>query len=276
MTSTLSQKANQFRKEILSMIYKSKSGHLGGSFSLIDFLTVLYFGKDNKNTTFFNTDTDANADTNDYLILSKAHCAPALYSVLGEIGYIDKKEFDTLRQVNNLLQGHATNKIPGVKISGGSLGQGLSAGNGIALGLRTNNKDNKIWVLMGDGEIQEGQVWEAAMTTAHYKLNNVRALIDKNNIQIDGTTKDIMNVNSIEEKFKSFGWEIISIDDGNNIEQLIKTLNQVNSYSGEKPLAIISNTIKGKGVSFMEDTNAWHGKAPSDEEYKKAMGELNI
>lgn len=211
--------------------------------------------------------------TRDRLVLSKGHCAPALYSVLAERGFFDKAELKKLRKINGMLQGHPDmNKIPGVDMTTGSLGQGLSVANGMALASKMNSEGVRVYCICGDGEIQEGQIWEAAMTASHYKLDNLCVIVDNNNLQIDGKVSDVMNIYPIDEKFKSFGFEVMNVD-GHNMEEIISALEKAKNIKG-KPTAIIANTVKGKGVSFMENEVAWHGKAPNDEQYEIAIKEL--
>lgn len=263
----LKKKANEVRKGIIEAVYGAKSGHPGGSLSCADILTVLYFNQMNIDP---NKPRD---DARDRFVLSKGHAAPALYSVLANAGYFDSNELANLRHLESNLQGHPDmNKISGVDASTGSLGQGLSIANGMALSSKINSKGIRVYCLLGDGEIQEGQIWEAAMSASHYKLDNLCVIVDNNNLQIDGSVQDVMSPYPIDEKFKSFGFNIINID-GHNIEQIIKALETAKTIK-EKPTAIIAKTIKGKGVSFMENQAGWHGKAPNEEEYKKALKEL--
>ena len=209
----------------------------------------------------------------DRLVLSKGHTAPALYSTLALRGFFDINELKTLRNINSKLQGHPDMKnIPGVDASTGSLGQGLSIANGMALASKMDSEGVRVYCICGDGEIEEGQIWEAAMTSSHYKLDNLCLIVDNNNLQIDGAVSDVMNIYPIDEKFKSFGFEVINVD-GHNIPELISAFEQAKKVKG-KPTVIIANTIKGKGVSFMENEAGWHGKAPNEEEYKQAMKEL--
>lgn len=211
--------------------------------------------------------------TRDRLVLSKGHCAPALYSVLAERGFFDKAELKKLRKINEMLQGHPDmNKIPGVDMTTGSLGQGLSVANGMALASKMNSEGVRVYCICGDGEIQEGQIWEAAMTASHYKLDNLCVIVDNNNLQIDGKVRDVMNIYPIDEKFKSFGFEVMNVD-GHNMEEIISAFEKAKNIKG-KPTVIIANTVKGKGVSFMENEAAWHGKAPNDEQYEIAIKEL--
>ena len=213
------------------------------------------------------------AKERDRLVLSKGHTSPALYSVLAEKGFFDKELLKTFRNLDSILQGHPDmKKIPGVDMSTGSLGQGLSAANGMAMASKMDGEGIRVYCICGDGEIQEGQIWEAAMTAAHYKLDNLCVIIDNNNLQIDGKVNDVMSVYPIDEKFKSFGFATINID-GHNIEEIIRAFETAKNVKG-RPTAIIANTIKGKGVSFMEDQAEWHGKAPNEEQYKIAIEEL--
>ena len=209
----------------------------------------------------------------DRFVLSKGHVAPALYSVLAERGYFDKEELKSLRHIGSMLQGHPDmRKTPGVDMSTGSLGQGLSVANGMAMASKLNRDGIRVYCLCGDGELQEGQIWEAAMTASHYKLDNLCLIIDNNNLQIDGKVNEVMSIYPIDEKFKSFGFEVIKID-GHNMQEIIDAFDVAKGVKG-KPTVIIANTIKGKGVSYMENEVGWHGKAPKEEEYKQAMEEL--
>ncbi|EKE02460.1 MAG: hypothetical protein ACD_20C00383G0012 [uncultured bacterium] len=269
----LSQISKRLREYIVSMIHTAKSGHTGGSLSAVDILTVLYF----KHLTHYKDwDKDPNWQERDRFVLSKGHASPALYAVLAESGYFSIDELKTFRAINSRLQGHPSyGKIPGVEVSTGSLGQGLSLANGIALGLRLNNKSSRVYCLLGDGETQEGQVWEAAMSSAHYKLSNLTAIVDRNCLQIDGNTECIMSLEPVEEKWKAFGWQVIKIN-GHDHQEIYDALQRSVSLSQEKnsPVVIIADTIKGKGVSFMENNASWHGKAPNDEELRKALEEI--
>ncbi len=256
----LQAKANELRKDIIKMIYSAQSGHPGGSLSVIDILTTIYFDG------FLNYDSQNPEDENrDYCILSKGHAAPALYAVLSEAGFFSKDEFFNLRQVDSLLQWHPTRTVPGYDVSQGSLGQGLSIANGIALAKR----DKKVFCVMWDGELQEWQIWEAVMSSSHFGLDNLVAIVDKNNLQIDGETKNIMNVGNIIKKFQAFDWETIEID-GHNFDDIKNALKKAIAVKG-KPCVIVANTIKGKGVSFMENNAWWHGKAPNEDEYNQIM-----
>ena len=263
----LQKYANRIRQGVIKAVYSAKSGHPGGSLSIAEILAVLYFNQmniDKKNPK---------AKGRDRLVLSKGHTAPALYSALALRGFFDMDELSNFRNINSNLQGHPDMKnIPGVDASTGSLGQGLSIANGMALGSKQDSEGVRVYCICGDGEIQEGHIWEAAMTASHYKLDNLCLIIDNNNLQIDGKVNEVMSVYPIDEKFKSFGFETINVD-GHNIQELISAFEQAKKVKG-KPTAIIANTIKGKGVSFMENEASWHGKAPNEEQYKQAMKEL--
>lgn len=260
--------ANDIRIDIIKQVYNAGSGHPGGSLSCVDILTVLYFNQMNIN------EKEPNAPSRDRFVLSKGHCAPALYACLAKKGFFDKEELEGFRKINGELQGHPDkNKVCGVDMSTGSLGQGLSVANGMALASKINHDGYRVYCLLGDGEIEEGQVWEAAMTASKYKLDNLCAIVDYNNLQIDGTVEEVKGLNNLEGKFKSFGFNTIVID-GHNMEQLIDSFETAKISKG-KPTVIIAKTIKGKGVSFMENKAEWHGKAPSYEEYELAIKELS-
>lgn len=263
----LQKYANRIRQGVIKAVYSAKSGHPGGSLSIAEILAVLYFNQMNID------EKNPKAKERDRLVLSKGHTAPALYSALALRGFFDMDELNHFRNINSILQGHPDMKnIPGVDASTGSLGQGLSIANGMALGSKQDSEGVRVYCICGDGEIQEGQIWEAAMTASHYKLDNLCLIIDNNNLQIDGKVNEVMSVYPIDEKFKSFGFETINVD-GHNIQELISAFEQAKKVKG-KPTAIIANTIKGKGVSFMENEADWHGKAPNEEQYKQAMQEL--
>lgn len=251
------------------MIGAAGSGHPGGSLSAIDILTALYFGG------VLRHDASAPKDgARDRFILSKGHAAPALYATLAHAGYFPIDELKTLRKLGSRLQGHPDmTLLPGIEVSTGSLGQGLSIACGIACGLRLNNNSANVFTLLGDGECEEGQVWEAAMFAAHQKLDNVVAIIDNNGLQIDGCVEDVCNPGDLGEKFRAFGWDVYSVD-GHDIDALIKTLNTAKDKTVGVPKVIIAHTVKGKGVSFMEDNAGWHGKAPNAEELERALQEL--
>lgn len=263
----LTKIATNIRKDIVEMLTESASGHPGGSLSAADILTALYFD-------IMNIDPEnPKMEDRDRFVLSKGHAAPVLYAALAERGFIKKEKLKTLRKINSSLQGHPNmNQTPGVDMSTGSLGQGLSAANGMALAGKLDNKDYKVFVYLGDGELQEGQVWEAAMTSAHYKLDNIIAFVDYNGLQIDGDVSKVMNVNPIDEKFKAFGWNVLTID-GHSFDEIFKSIDEAKSVKN-KPTMIIAKTIKGKGISFMENQASWHGTAPSKEQCESAIKEL--
>ena len=263
----LAEKARRIRINALKAIHAAKSGHPGGSLSSADILATLYFGElniDPKNPKM--TDRDK-------FVLSKGHAVPALYAALGERGFYEVSEIMTLRQVGSKFQGHPNmNKVPGIEMSTGSLGQGFSAAVGMAVAGKIDKNPGRVYVLTGDGELQEGIVWEAAMQASHRKLDNLVAIVDLNGLQIDGKVNDVKCVCPVDEKFRSFGWNVISVD-GHNFEELTTAFSEAKSSKGV-PTAIIAHTHKGKGVSFMEDNAGWHGKAPSDEELATAIEEL--
>ncbi len=260
--------ATNVRKGIIEEVYSAKSGHPGGALSIADILTVLYFNQ-------MNIDEKKPNDPNrDRLVLSKGHASAALYSVLAEKGYFDKELLKTFRKIDGELQGHPEMKhIPGVDMTTGSLGQGLSAAVGMAIASKMDNAGCKIYCIVGDGEIEEGQIWEAAMAASKNKLDNLCVILDNNNLQIDGEIEKVGGMNNITEKFISFGFNTINID-GHNMDSIIDAVTTAKQTKG-KPTIIIAKTIKGKGVSFMENQASWHGKAPSEEEYNLAMEELN-
>ena len=259
--------AKDIRKGIIEAVYSGKSGHPGGSLSIADIMTVLYFYEMNINP---ENPKDENRDR---LVLSKGHCAPALYSTLANRGYFNIEKLKTLRHIDSRLQGHPDmKKIPGVDMTTGSLGQGLSAANGMAIAGKLDKKDYRVYCIMGDGEIEEGQVWEAAMASNKYKLDNLCVIVDNNNLQIDGTIEEVMSSYPIDEKFKSFGFQVININ-GHNYQEIIDAFDVARNIKG-KPVCIIAKTVKGKGVSFMENKVEWHGKAPNEEQYMQALKEL--
>lgn len=260
--------ANDIRIGVIEAVYSAKSGHPGGSLSCADILTVLYFNQMNIN------EKEPNAKVRDRFVLSKGHCSPALYSTLARKGYFEKEKLLTFRNIESNLQGHPDmNKVPGVDMTSGSLGQGLSVANGMALASKLNGDGYRVYCLLGDGEIEEGQVWEAAMTSNKYKLDNLCVIVDNNNLQIDGKIEEVKGLTNIGDKFKSFGFEVLQID-GNNIEELLNAFNVAKQIKG-RPTVIIAKTIKGKGVSFMENKVEWHGRAPKEEEYKQAIEGLS-
>lgn len=263
----LAEKARKIRINALKAIHAAKSGHPGGSLSSADILATLYFGElniDPKNPKM--TDRDK-------FVLSKGHAVPALYAALGERGFYEVSEMMTLRQVGSKFQGHPNmSKVPGIEMSTGSLGQGFSAAVGMAIAGKIDKNPGRVYALTGDGELQEGIVWEAAMQAAHRKLDNLVAIVDLNGLQIDGKVSDVKCVCPVDEKFRSFGWNVINVD-GHNFEELTTAFDEAKKCGGV-PTAIIAHTHKGKGVSFMEDNAGWHGKAPSDEELAAAIEEL--
>ena len=263
----LMKKANEIRKSALTEVYSANSGHPGGSLSIADILAYLFFEKMN-----INKDNPKDPDR-DRFVLSKGHTAPALYAVLAEKGYFPKEDLKTFRRCESYLQGHPDMKgVPGVDMSTGSLGLGVSAACGMAKSAKISNKDYKVYAILGDGEIQEGQVWEAAMFACHYKLDNLCLFIDYNGLQIDGDIKQVMNPTPIDKKFLAFGFNVINIDghDFDAIENAVKHAEEVK----DKPTAVICKTVKGKGVSFMENKAEWHGTAPNKEQYEQAIAEL--
>ena len=259
--------AKDIRLGIIEAVYSAKSGHPGGSLSIADIMTVLYFNEmniDNENP---------NWEDRDRLVLSKGHCTPALYSTLANRGFFPIEDLKTFRNINSNLQGHPDMKhIPGVDMTTGSLGQGLSSANGMAISAKLDNKNYRVYCILGDGELEEGQVWEAAMTSSKYKLDNLCVIIDNNDLQLSGTVEEIMDLKQIDEKFKSFGFQIIKID-GHDIEEIKKAFEVARNIKG-KPTCIIAKTVKGKGVSFMENQVGWHGKAPNEEQYEEAKKEI--
>lgn len=260
-------KACKVRMGIIEGVYNAKCGHPGGSLSIADTLTYIYEMKmnvDPKNPTMKDRDR---------LVLSKGHTAPALYSVLANKGFFPLDDLKTLRHIDSYLQGHPVmNKIPGVDMSTGSLGQGISAACGMALSGKISDETYKVYTILGDGEIEEGQVWEAAMFAAHYQLDNLVAVIDNNGLQIDGKIKDVMSPYPIDEKFRAFGWHVIVID-GHNFDEINKAFEEAETVANQ-PVAIIQKSVKGKGVSYMENQVSWHGAAPNEEQYNIAMAEL--
>lgn len=263
----LEEKAKEVRKGIIEAVYSNKSGHPGGSLSISDIMTVLYFNQMNID------ENNPKWEDRDRLVLSKGHCSPALYSCLANRGFFDVENLKTFRNINSNLQGHPDmNKVLGVDMTSGSLGQGLSVANGIAISGKLDNRDYRVYCILGDGEIEEGQIWEAAMASSKYKLDNLCVIVDNNNLQIDGTIEEVMSSYPIDEKFKSFGFQVINID-GHSIQEIIDAFDVAKNVKG-KPTCIIAKTIKGKGVSFMENQVGWHGKAPNEEQYKLAIEEL--
>ena len=256
------------RQNVIKMVYNAKSGHIGGSLSSCEIMTVL-FHKCMKHALGGKNTSDY--EIRDRFVLSKGHISPLYYSVLSQIGFIPKDELMTFRKLGSRLQGHPSLYCPGVEVATGSLGQGLSIACGKAISLKLDNNPAHVFVLLGDGELQEGSIWEAMMQAPHRKLNNLTAIIDRNRLQIDGCRESVKALDNLQEKIKAFNWNVIEID-GHNIQEIYLALES--SKSSDKPTAIIANTTKGKGVSFMENNAAWHGKAPSQEDYEKAMMEL--
>lgn len=267
-TEALKRIAIEVRKGIIEEVYNAKSGHPGGSLSCADILTVLYFNQ-------MNIEPEKPHDPNrDRFVLSKGHASPALYSVLAEKGYFDKELLQTFRKIGSNLQGHPDmRKVEGVDMTTGSLGQGISAAVGMALASKMDRAGCKVYCLLGDGELEEGQVWEALTAASKNNLDNLCVIVDNNNLQIDGEIDKVGGMNNLTEKFMSFGFNVINID-GHNIDSIIDAFATAKQTKG-RPSVIIAKTIKGKGVSFMENQASWHGKAPSEEEYNRAMEELN-
>ena len=264
----LKKKANEVRRGILTAVHAAKSGHPGGSLSAADIFTYLYFEE-------MNIDPSRpDMEGRDRFVLSKGHNAPGLYAVLAERGYFPKKDLLTLRQIGSYLQGHPDMKhIKGVDMSSGSLGQGISAAVGMALSAKLSNESYRVYTLLGDGEIQEGQVWEAAMFAGFRKLDNLVVIVDNNGLQIDGKVDEVCSPYPIDKKFEAFNFHVINVADGNDMDQLRAAFDEAKATKG-MPTAIIMKTVKGKGVSFMENQVGWHGKAPNDEQYAQAMEEL--
>ena len=260
--------ACKVRMHAIEGVFNAKSGHPGGSLSAADIITYLYF-KD------MNVDpSQPKAENRDRFVLSKGHCCPALYGALALKGYFPEEEIKSLRHIGAMLQGHPDMKgTPGVDMSSGSLGQGISAACGMALAAKYDNADYRVYAMLGDGECEEGQVWEAAMFASHYKLDNLCVIVDFNGLQIDGTVSDVAGLDDLDKKFESFGFEVINID-GHDFAEIETALNKARTIKG-KPTAIIAKTVKGKGVSYMENQVGWHGKAPNADEYKIAVEELS-
>lgn len=261
--------ANNIRKGIIEEVYSAKSGHPGGALSIADILSVLYFNQMNLDPK------NPQSNLRDRLVLSKGHASAALYATLAERGFFSKEELKTFRKIGSNLQGHPDmEKVAGIDMSTGSLGQGLSIANGMALASKMDNLGCRVYCILGDGEIEEGQIWEAAMTSNKYKLDNLCVILDNNGLQIDGKVGEVKDLDCLESKWESFGFNVITCN-GHDIERLIDCFEQAKQTKG-KPSIIIAETIKGKGVPFMEGKAEWHGKAPSDEEYEKAMKALNL
>ena len=260
--------AYKIRKHAIDAVYSASSGHPGGSLSIADILSVLYFDEMNVNPA------DAKNPDRDRFVLSKGHCAPALYGALAEKGFIPVEDIPTFRRADSYLQGHPDMKgVPGVDMSTGSLGQGVCTANGMALAGKLDNKDYRVYTILGDGELEEGQVWEAAMFAAHYKLDNLTAFVDFNGLQIDGDITEVMNPTPIDKKFEAFGWNVLCID-AHNFDEIKDAIAKAKATKG-KPTVIIAKSVKGKGVSYMENQAAWHGSAPNKEQYDIAVSELD-
>ncbi|TDA65841.1 MAG: transketolase [Clostridia bacterium] len=265
--AALAERARVIRRHIVRMITRAGSGHPGGSLSAADIVTTLYFHElrlDPRRPDW---------PERDRFILSKGHAAPVLYAALAERGFFPVEELDTLRQLGSRLQGHPDlRKLPGVEMSTGSLGQGLAVGNGMALAARLDGRDSRVYVLLGDGEVEEGMVWEAAMASSHYRLDNLVAMLDHNRLQIDGPVAEVMSPEPLAEKWRAFGWHVLPID-GHDFSQIVAALTRARSLKG-RPTMIVCETVKGKGVSFMENQVEWHGTAPKEEELARALEEL--
>jgi transketolase len=262
----LQEKAKQVRRLIIKMLAKAGSGHPGGSLSATDLITVLYF------TILRHKPQDPGWPERDRFHLSKGHCCPLSYALLSESGYFSKEELWNLRQLGSLLQGHPDRRTPGIEVASGSLGQGLSIALGMSLAAKMDKKDYRVYVLLGDGEIQEGNIWEAAMAASHYHCDNLCAILDYNGFQIDGKVKDVMNLEPLVGKWQAFGWHTIEIN-GHNMKEILSAYEEAKTIKS-KPTIIIAHTIKGKGVSFMENVVDFHGRAPTKEEAEKALKEL--
>ena len=262
----LEAKAKQIRRLIIQMLARAGSGHPGGSLSSTDLITALFF------MFLRHNPKEPNWPDRDRFHMSKGHCCPLWYAVLAESGYFPLKELWSLRQLGSILQGHPDRRTPGVSVASGSLGQGLSVALGMSLAAKLDKKDYRVYCLLGDGETQEGNIWEAAMAASHYKCGNLCAMLDYNGFQIDGKTRDIMNLEPLPAKWQAFGWHAIEID-GHNMKQILSAFDEAETIKG-KPAIIIAHTIKGKGVSFMENVLDFHGRAPTKEEAEKALKEL--
>lgn len=263
----LEETAKEIRKDVVSMVYGAQSGHIGGALSSADIITALFFDVMKHNPK------KPDWKERDRFVLSKGHVCAAVYSAMARAGYFPLKELSTFRKINSRLQGHPSiADLPCLEASTGSLGQGLSIAVGIALGLRLDNIRSRVYCLVGDGELDEGQIWEAAMAASHYQLDNLTAIIDVNGLQIDGWTKDIMNTQPLLDKFEAFGWHVIEVD-GHNLSKILKAFESAKKIE-DMPVAILAQTVKGKGVSFMENKAEWHGKAPTHEEMVRALSDL--
>ncbi|MBT7018507.1 MAG: transketolase [Cryomorphaceae bacterium] len=267
MTEDLDKLVSQVRRDILRMVHTVNSGHPGGSLGCVEFFVSLY-----KRVL----ETESNSNSKDIFILSNGHISPVYYSTLARCGYFDIKELNTFRKINSRLQGHPTNHdgLPGINISSGSLGQGVSVGLGIALSKKINNDPSLVYVLTGDGELQEGQNWEAFMYASANKVDNIIVTVDHNGQQIDGSTEDVLDIGNLKEKFKSFGWEVLEVDNGNSLDKIYEALKIAKESSKKgKPIAILMKTVMGNGVDFMMHTHEWHGKAPNDDQLEIALNQ---
>jgi len=268
VVALLTEKARVIRSHIITMLGEAGSGHPGGSLSAADILAVLYFHHMNIDPA------RPDWEHRDRFILSKGHAAPVLYAALAEAGFFPVSELKNLRKLGHMLQGHPDSKhTPGVEVSSGSLGQGLAVGNGIALGGKLDKRDYRVFVLMGDGEMQEGMIWEAAMASAHYRLDNLVGIVDHNGLQIDGPIKEVMSPEPLGDKWRAFGWHVMEID-GHDFDAIAEALDEAKKVKG-KPSLILAETVKGKGVSFMEGVCDWHGQAPNTEQTEQALAELS-
>ncbi len=270
-TTDLTKIASQIRRDIVRMVHAQQSGHPGGSLGCTDFLTALYF-----NVMKIDTNFSMDGKNEDLFFLSNGHISPVFYSVLARVGYFEVKELASFRKINSRLQGHPTthDHLPGVRIASGSLGQGMSVAIGAALTKKYNKDDRTVYCLHGDGELQEGQIWEAVMFAAHNKVDNLIATIDVNGQQIDGPLSKVLSLDSLEDKFKAFNWTVLHMD-GHNMDNILETLAKAKSLTGKgKPICILMKTEMGKGVDFMEGSHDWHGIAPNDEQLAKALGQL--
>lgn len=266
MTDDLKIYANKIRKFALKEVYEAQSGHLGGAFSIAEILSVLYFSEmnvDPKNPTW---------EDRDRLVLSKGHASSALYAALALKGFIPEKDLSGFRRIDSYLEGHPSMKTPGVDVNSGSLGQGLSIANGMAMAAKMDKKNYRVFAIVGDGECDEGQIWEAAMTAAHHKLDNLCLFVDANGFQLDSRTSDVKLLAPLDEKFEKFGWNVININ-GNDIEQVLYAF-EVFNITNQKPTAVICKTVKGSGSELIEGKGEWHGKAPNEEQYKKILSDL--
>ena len=265
--ASLKRKAVEIRKSLLTMIYEAKTGHTGGSLSNTDILTVLYF-------KVMNIDpNNPNWEDRDRYVQSKGHSVESLWAILAEKGFFPKEELKTFSKFNSRLIGHPNNKVPGIEMNTGSLGHGLPISVGMALAAKMDGKSYRVYTLMGDGEQAEGSVWEGAMAASQYKLDNLIAIIDRNRLQITSGTEDVMSIEPLGDKWRSFGWEVVEVD-GNDVAQLVEVLGNTPKTHG-KPTLVLANTVKGKGISFAENQVSWHHRVPTDEEYKLAMEELS-